>query len=229
MRHAPCLTNGMTESHPSSNELVALVEARGPFQSHGQAEAAVRATLIALKAALHPEEWAELASELPDEHPRTLGAASKANAPTVKTADEFYVHVAQAETVPIARALEHAQIVCGVLAEAVLTPATVTRLQKHAPYLAELFEPRVAPPPPPPPVHAAVAPSHDLAGGRPGSQHPIATGNPASLAHHHSIASSDDPHADTRLSSSHGTTQERERRTLASGRPGAKRRLADSH
>lgn len=218
----------MTESHSSNSEIVALVEARGPFESHGQAEAAVRATLLALKAALHPEEWAELASELPAQPDGEAGGSSEAP-PTVTCVGEFYAHVAKAEAVPVARALEHAQIVCGVLAEAALSPTTITRLQKHAPYLAALFEGRVPPAAPSPPVHINSTPAHDLAEGRPGAHHPIATSNPESLAHRHSIASSDDPHADTRLSSSHGTTQEREGRTLASGRPGSQRRLADSH
>jgi len=108
--------------------------------------------------------------------------------------DEFYARVGEAEPAPVARALEHAQIVCGVLAEAVLSPATTIRLQKHVPYLASLFEPRVVPPAPPPPVHVDASPTHDLAGGRPGAAHPIATSDPSTLAHEHSIARSDDPH-----------------------------------
>lgn len=220
----------MTESHSSNSEIVALVTARGPFESHGQPEAAVRATLLALKAALRPDEWAELARELPAQPDGgEAGVSSEAEPPPVTSVDEFYALVAKAEAVPVARALEHAQIVCGVLAEAALSPATVTRLQKHAPFLADLFERRAAPAAPSPPVHSNAAPAHDLAGGHPGAHHPIATSNPESLAHRHSIASSDDPHADTRLSSTHGTAQEREGRTLASGRPGSQRRLADSH
>lgn len=219
----------MTPSHSSNRELVALVADHGPFDSQGQAETAVCATLAALKASLHPEEWAELAGELPSQHSAEAGSSPAARPPSVTSVDAFYAHVARAEALPVARALEHAQIVCGVLAETVLSSATVTRLQKHAPYLADLFERRVPAAAPPPPVHPDNAPARDLAGGRPGAQHPLATGNPESLAHRHSIAGSDDPHADTRLSSSHGTTQEREGRTLASGRPGAQRRIADSH
>lgn len=217
----------MTPSPSSNSEIVASVAAHGPFDSEHQAETAVRATLCALQAALHPEEWAELASELPPQ--AETGSSPAAGPPSVTSVGEFYAHVAEIEALPVARALEHAQIVCGVLAEAVLSPATVTRLQKHAPYLADLFERRLPPAAPPPPIHPDTAPAHDLAGGRPGAHHSIATGNPENLAHRHSIASSDDPHADTRLSSSHGTTQEREGRTLANGRPGARRRIADSH
>lgn len=54
----------MTDSHSSNSEIVAFVAARGPFESYGQAEAAVRATLLALMAALQPDECAELAREL---------------------------------------------------------------------------------------------------------------------------------------------------------------------
>lgn len=219
----------MTEPHSSNSEIVTLVEARGPFASHGEAEAAVHATLLSLRAAMHPEEWSELASELPAQLRGKPPAPAEFAGPTVMNVDEFYARVAEAEPAPVARALEHAQIVCGVLAEAVLSPATTTRLQKHVPHLASLFEPRVLPPAPPPPVHVAAGPAHDLAGGRPGAAHPIASSDPSTLAHEHSIARSDDPHDDTRLSSAHGTTQERQGRTLATGRPGARRRLADDH
>jgi uncharacterized protein (DUF2267 family) len=123
----------MTQSHSSTSEIVALVAARGPFESHAQAETAVRATLLALKAALQPEEWTELASELPAQPKREAGGASAPEPPRVTSLDEFYAYVAKAEAAPIARALEHAQIVCGVLAEAALSSATITRLQKHAP------------------------------------------------------------------------------------------------
>jgi len=217
----------MTAPHSSNSEIVTLVQARGPFASPGEAEAAVHATLLSLRAALHPQEWSELASELPAQLRGSPAATAEVAGPTVMNVDEFYARVGEAEPAPVARALEHAQIVCGVLAEAVLSPDTITRLQKHVPYLASLFEPRVLPPAPPPPVHADASAAHDLAGGRPGATHPIASSDPSTIAHEHSIARSDDPHEDTRLSSTQGTTQERQGRTLASGRPGARRRLAD--
>lgn len=43
-----------------------------------------------------------------------------------------------------------------------------------------------------------------------------------------SVAKSENPHADTKLSSSHGLTQEREHDTLAEGRPGSKHPLSEA-
>jgi hypothetical protein len=72
-------------------------------------------------------------------------------------------------------------------------------------------------------VHAArtVDPGRGttLATGRPGSRHPVSEAH-EDRAHTESIARSDDPHGDTKLSSSRGLTQERLRETLAEGRPG---------
>ena len=48
-------------------------------------------------------------------------------------------------------------------------------------------------------------------------------------AHAESVARSDDPHADTRLSSSQGMTQERRGETLAEGRPGSDRPVSETH
>jgi hypothetical protein len=46
--------------------------------------------------------------------------------------------------------------------------------------------------------------------------------------HSHSVAANDNPHGETKLSSSRGTTQEREHETLAEGHPGAKHPLSDA-
>lgn len=63
---------------------------------------------------------------------------------------------------------------------------------------------------------------HTLADGKPGSRHPLSEANP-SHGQSHSVAESANPHADTKLSSSKGTTQEREKEDLAEGKsPGRK-------
>jgi hypothetical protein len=69
----------------------------------------------------------------------------------------------------------------------------------------------------------------DLAEGRPGARNSLASGDPALLAHRHSVARSDDPHGDSKLSSARGLTQERDEDTLASGRPGSRRPLSSGH
>jgi hypothetical protein len=85
---------------------------------------------------------------------------------------------------------------------------------------------------PEPPPHAQAvhaSPLSTLAHGRPGSLHPIAEAAPAS-GHAHSIARNDDPHGDTKLSSSTGLTQERLRESLATGRPpGPERSVSEAN
>jgi len=71
-------------------------------------------------------------------------------------------------------------------------------------------------------ARAKAAEDHTLAGGRPGSSHPIADAH-ASRAQRHSVVNEGDPHADSRLSSAHGLVPEG--RTLADGKPGSKRPL----
>ena len=63
-----------------------------------------------------------------------------------------------------------------------------------------------------------------LVDARPGSMRPLADARPRPGGHAHSIANSDDPHRDTKLSSSRGMTAERYGRTLATAEPGAGRR-----
>ena len=67
---------------------------------------------------------------------------------------------------------------------------------------------------------APVPADHSLAGGRPGSRHPLAEAD-VSRAHGHSIVASNDPHGDSRLSTSHGVVPEGQ--TLAGGKPGSDR------
>jgi hypothetical protein len=63
-----------------------------------------------------------------------------------------------------------------------------------------------------------------LATGRPGSQHPVSEAHPET-AQERSVVNAENPHAETKLSSSRGTTQERRAETLATGAPGSHRPL----
>lgn len=56
-----------------------------------------------------------------------------------------------------------------------------------------------------------------LSEARPGSRHPVSEAAPKD-AQQHSVAE-DNPHGDTKLSSTDGLTQEREHETLAEGEP----------
>ena len=74
------------------------------------------------------------------------------------------------------------------------------------------------------PVPAGSGEGRTLATGKPGSGHPLSDGKP-SQGHAHSIANDPDPHADTKIGSTHGVESDT---TLAKGAPGSRHRVADS-
>jgi uncharacterized protein (DUF2267 family) len=197
-----------------------------PFAGRAEARSALRATLTALRSALTDDEAAALAEELsgPSAEPLRGGSYQGELAP-----EELYRLVAWHEGRRGSIAVEHAQIVCAALAGA-LSASTLERLSRHLPRLATLFGRSRPPelPPGPHSVRATPAQEHTLAAGRPGSSRPLSDARSASqralsdampeLAHSHSVARSDDPHADTKLSSARGLTQERESESLARSR-----------
>ena len=65
-----------------------------------------------------------------------------------------------------------------------------------------------------------------LAEGRPGSSRPLYSAR-ADRVQSQSVAATDNPHGDDKLSSARGLTQEREAETLAEGRPGSTRPLSE--
>ncbi|HVW24081.1 MAG TPA: DUF2267 domain-containing protein [Polyangiaceae bacterium] len=204
------------------SELLEHVREGGDFAA-GHAEAAVTATLDALGAALLQSEKRTFAEALSSDLASIVLSAHAPKAPL--DLDGFYRRVQRHEAVRPGRAREHAQIVCRALAE--LLPAErVALLTKHVPWLEPLLEvDEIAPSPPAPDVLRRPSPTNTLAVGKPGSQTPLSAGVP-DRAQSGSIAASNDPHGDTKLSSSRGTTQERENETLATGHPGSKRPLS---
>ncbi len=144
-------------------------------------------------------------------------------------ADDFFELVSELEGVGIGFALEHAEVVCQVLADAVDAEGRRHLTVNVLPSLARLFEPRGTPSPVPSHVHDhAVVPGegHTLASGHPGSYRPISEAH--GLAHADSMVASDNPHGDVKLSTTRGLSQERFHETLANGRPGSKRSLSDT-
>lgn len=135
---------------------------------------------------------------------------------------EFYDRVAAREGIDPGFAREHAQSCCRALAEALDEDARRRLASRLPDELAGLLDVTSA--------GAGVAPGAErgaprahrrrstLSEGRPGSRAPVSEAAPR-RAHQDSIARSANPHADTKLSSSPGTTQEREHDTLARGRP----------
>ncbi len=204
------------------DDLLERTRALAGFESIEQAERAMRATLSVVGEGLVEDERRALAAALPEPAARALGERPYAGA--IERA-ELYERVARREGAEIGFALEHAQSVLLAVGEAI--PAALrARLEAHLGDVAGLLEPRPASSAPPPRLHAdhTEPPPQpgNLATGRPGSRHPIseARGRPA---HSQSVVRSSDPHADTKLSSSRGLTQERLRETLAEGKPKTRR------
>jgi uncharacterized protein (DUF2267 family) len=135
---------------------------------------------------------------------------------------ELFRRVASRENVRVGFGVEHVKLVCRLLGEH-FSPASRYQFQESFPEeIAALFEPLTEPG-----DHGEV-PVHlhpergTLAEGRPGSRHPISEARP-DRTQSQSVVRSENPHGDTKLSSSQGLTQEREKETLATGQPGSRR------
>lgn len=142
--------------------------------------------------------------------------------------EDLIRQVARSEHVPEGRALEHATAVLAALA-ATLEEDVRRVLEAELPedvrgWVRPTRESR--PPPRPPQRHEHHHAPHRLSDGQPGSRHPVSEAAPHDV-HEGSVASSRDPHANTRLSSTRGTTQEREHETLAEGEPGSERPVSE--
>jgi uncharacterized protein (DUF2267 family) len=189
-------------------KLVSRVEALAGI-GREDAERALRATTSSLVEALSSDEADALFRELPEELcPLVRGHALAV--PLDRAA--FFENAAIRESVEIGFGIEHAECACRALAER-MSPDLRERLQRHLPRLASLFETYEAPFEP---VVGAVHGS-TLATGRPGSLHPLSEARPE-RAQSHSVVRSEDPHADTKVSSARGIAEEREQRTIATAR-----------
>jgi hypothetical protein len=118
--------------------------------------------------------------------------------------------------------LERVQMVCAVLASA-LPPELVADLIRELPEpFQAAFEHELTQPTPARVRRGTLASgrpgaARPLSEAEPGSTHPLHSARPGS-AHRDSVQS-ENPHADTKLSSAHGITQEREHHSLAEERP----------
>ncbi len=100
------------------DEFLGHVQDRAKLASPGEAMSATRATLNTLAERLIGNEPADLASQLPDEIGELLktGSAGKGERFDVK---DFIARVSEREGVPENQATHHAQVVMGVVGEAV--------------------------------------------------------------------------------------------------------------
>jgi uncharacterized protein (DUF2267 family) len=139
-------------------------------------------------------------------------ATSPSRAPA-ESAMRFYARVAEREDVELGFAIEHAQCVCRALAETLREDELHHLASRLAPEIAALLS--VTEPAAPELIRDRPRPTrHTLAEGSPGSRRPLSEAAPE-RAQGESVARSDNPHGDTKLSSTAGTTQEREAETLA--------------
>ncbi len=198
---------------------VMRVKELGGLAGPSEAMRAIRATLMAIGERLHDDERAALARELPSSTTTAIGRVAYAGD---FDRDELYARVARHGGIERGFALEQTQIVCRALAEA-LPEAALTHLRKSlGPSIGSLLD--VPEPMATLPRHASTTDS-TLASGRDGSRHPLSESR-FDRAQSGSVARSDNPHADTKLSSAHGTTEEQLHETLATGRPGAAHPIA---
>jgi uncharacterized protein (DUF2267 family) len=180
-----------------------------------RAHAVLAAVVDGLRRQLGRPEAEALADQLPDELAAILRSEHYRGG-------SMAARVAAVEDVRMGQAIEHAASVMRAFAD-LLPGELLERLRRALPAeTAALLEP-TAP-------EAAEHPMHHhrdtLAEGRPGSRHPLSEAGPA-RGQADSVVESANPHGDTKLSSSRGLTQEREQESLGTGRPGARRSLAD--
>jgi uncharacterized protein (DUF2267 family) len=205
-------------------DFVEVVTERAGLASAGEAARVIDATVEALGEQLGSVQVEQVAGGLP---PKLAAALARRRGPAqITDAGGLARRVGELAGLPLAHALEQAQVVCQVLAE-LSDPDALAHLATLPPGLAALLEPRARGPAPPPPRRPATAPGtgRTLASGRPGSGHPLSESS-ADRAHRESLARAAEPHGQDKLSTSHGGADERRRDDLSTGRPGSTRPLS---
>jgi uncharacterized protein (DUF2267 family) len=177
------------------------------------ARRALHATLATVASRLTEDESAALASALPAELARIV---QQAEYDSDFDAPELYLRVGNLTSSSLGVAREQVDVVLRVIGQ-VLSEDVRRRISRALPEpIARVLEGPVLGEPPPHPTTSHAPRLSTLATGRPGSHHPVSESAP-SPGQTHSVARSDDPHADTKLSSARGVTQERLGDTLAEG------------
>jgi uncharacterized protein (DUF2267 family) len=186
------------------------------------ARRAVRATLEVLGLHLDRETARSIAAELPPDCADWLTGGGDHRRLGI---DELYREVAAREEVSPGFAMEHTQVVTGALLDLLgdegrrrllagipeLLAARLASWVETAPLPAS--EPRYRP-----------AGRRTLASARPGSSRPLSEAAPGQRE---SVARSDDPRGDSRLSSSRGEPRGRSK-PISTGRPGSARPLSET-
>jgi hypothetical protein len=228
------LTAGLPQQTSSAAE-VALIERcveRG-IPDRDIARRAMHATLAVLGSRLTDDEAGALACELPGELARIV---DRAEYDRDFDAAELYALIAgRTHASSLGDSREQTDVVIRVIGETIADdvrrrlcralPEPIARRLRRS----ELDE---APPPPPHPTRTHSQPLTTLASGRPGSRHPLAEAalSEGQTGQTHSVVRSANPHADTKLSSTRGLTQERLGETLAESHgPSPDRPIAEAN
>jgi uncharacterized protein (DUF2267 family) len=152
-----------------------------PFADQGEARRAFDATLRAMRRGLNDDEADWLAVAL---GPALSGPLLRERHAGELSIDELYRWTKRYAKTRKSVAVEQAQLVCRALAE-LLQPPELERLKRHLPQIVSLLTiPPAADPPSAPRQRRPEPRDHTLAGGRPGSSHPLSEAAPSSLAPH---------------------------------------------
>lgn len=212
-----------TNTTVEADALVARIRALTGLDTEQEALLAAEATFSALGERLHPQDISAVANVLPGRFARALHTRSW---PGDFELEELFRRVARAEGVNLGFAREHVLSTCRALGEMLGDEARRTVQRSLPAPFAALFAPYDAEGAPAP-YHAPAGEHHTLATGRPGSTHTIAESRPP-IAQSHSVVREKNPHADTKVSSAHGLTQERLDESLATARPDDHHTIAGS-
>jgi len=200
----------------SYEQLIDAVQDGGGLSSRVEAQATVDAVFEALARRILPADRRAVLTLLPDALRSTL---KRERHDEEETLERLVQEIARAEGIRAGFGREHLDVVGAAMA-ATLHPDAVSALENHLPPpIAEILRPKPTPAriERPTPLEVPASSGRHLSDGRPGGTHPISEAS-ADRAHLDSVARSDDPHGDTKLSSAKGFTQERETESLAEGK-----------
>lgn len=197
------------------------------LRSEEEARAVSENVVTHLGALLTPHDRLAMAGLLPGS---LAGALNQEEPHQAFLLDDLVLRVAIGAGVPVGAALEQTQVVCEGLARAMsedVTDFLRARLPDDVAALLRVDRPTMRGPARY--VHPREAPvavrGSTLATGRPGSNHPV-TEAAFGQGHSGSVARSDNPHADRKLSSGSPSRKGRGS-TLGAGRPGPSRPVSE--
>jgi uncharacterized protein (DUF2267 family) len=192
---------------------------RSGISSRARAERAIEATVELIAERLPARDAEALAGRLPA---RLAALLRKVTAHGDFGVAELFEHVKNREPVGLGAAVEHAQVVCQVLAEALDDEGRQFLHARLPADWAALFVRRETTSLDRPPGPAGYG--NTLATGRPGSRRPLSEAAPPA-AQPESLVLADNPHGDDKVSSAPGP---RAGRPIASEKSGSERPLSEA-